>query len=179
MRSTRSSARSRLLLLGALASAPLVVACRSADETRVSVHATTDVAVTRATSTHTNRVPGGRPGGVGDPRRYGLPASASQARGTVDPAGAYAFTFIDAGTPMTGTMEVQGAPGTYTGRINADGRPEVQISTVTASGPLVTITADVPNAVLVLRFRMTGDSLHGDWFLRNEGGRLSGVRRSR
>ena len=179
MRSTPVSPRSRFLVIAAVCSAAAVVACRSTDETRVSVQPTTEVAVTHATTIQTNRVPGGRPGGAGDPRRYGSASSAVQARGTVNPAGSYTFTFTDAGTPRTGTMEVQGAPGTYTGRINAEARPEVQISTVTASGPLVTITADVPNGVLVLRFKMTGDSLHGDWFLRNEGGRLSGVRRPR
>ena len=174
MRPTLCSLRPSFLLVAALVSAS-VVGCRSTDETRVSVQQTTDVVVTHATSVHAERIPGGRPGGDGDSRRY-RSSSALQARGTVNPAGSYAFTFIDDGKPMTGTMQVQGTPGTYTGRINAEARPEVQISTVTASGPLVTVTADVPNGVLVLRFKMTGDSLHGDWFLRNDGGRLSGVR---
>ena len=176
MRSTPLLRQSRLVPIAVLCAAAAINACRSTDETRVSIPPVIEVAVSRATSVHTNRVPGGRPGGAGDPRRYGSASPAVQARGTVNPAGSYAFTFMDDGKPMTGTMEVQGAPGTYTGRINAEARPEVQISTVTASGPLVTVTADVPNGVLVLRFKMTGDSLHGDWFLRSDGGRLSGLR---
>ena len=176
MRPIHSSRHVRFLLIAALGSAAAGGACRSTDETRVSVPPTVDAVVTLATKVHATRVPGGRPGGAGDPRRYGAASSALQTRPTVNPVGSYAFTFMDDGKPMTGTMEVQGTPGTYAGRINAEARPEVRISTVTASGPLVTVTADVPNGVLVLRFKITGDSLHGDWFLRSDGGRLTGVR---
>src|SRR5688572_23021841 len=103
MRTHRFPPYARLLLTAALGSAAAAAACRTADETRISVPPTTEVAVTRSTSVQSTRVPGGRPGGAGDPRRYGSPSSSLQSPGTVDPAGSYAFTFTDAGRAMTGT----------------------------------------------------------------------------
>jgi hypothetical protein len=172
----RNARQQRIVLTVIVGAACAVAACRSTDETRLAVPPTVQRTVDRATVTHTDRVPGGRPGGLGDPRRDPWPERA-QTPGTVNPVGSYDLSFIDDGKPMTGTMVIRGTPGEYSGRITAEARPQVQISTVTASGPLVTVTADVPNGVLLLRFRVTGDSLHGDWSLRNDGGRLSGVRR--
>jgi hypothetical protein len=96
---------------------------------------------------------------------------------TVDPVGNYEFTFVDDGQPITGTMVVSGTPGTFSGRIRTTTRPEVTISTLTASGPLVTVTADIAQgAVLLIRYRVTGDSILGNWMLRNDGGRFAGRR---
>lgn len=156
--------------------APLLVACRSVDDVGISVPPTAERSIDQSARVRMVRIPGHRPGGQGDPRRGAAANRARQARGTVDPVGSFDLSFTDDGKPMTGTMVVQGRPGSFTGHINAEARPEVRISTVTASGQLVTVTADVPNGVLLLRFRMTGDSLHGDWSLRNDGGRLVGVR---
>lgn len=166
---------SRRVFVAATVTLSSVVGCRATDETRVARPPVVTAATSRAASVEVNRIPGGRPAGLGDPRRE---SHAPLQRGrTADPVGSYDLAFIDDGKPMTGTMVIEGTPGTYSGRINAQARPEVQISTVTASGPLVTVTADVPNGVLLLRFRMTADSLHGDWSLRGDGGRLSGARR--
>src|SRR3712207_1996698 len=85
---------------------------------------------------------------------------------TVDPAGEYELTFVDDGKPAKAVMLVTGGPGTFGGRIAAETRPEVAITTVTASGPLVTVTADVPQGVLLLRLRLDGDSVSGNWSLR-------------
>ena len=111
-----------------------------------------------------------------DPQRESLSQERREAR-TVDPIGTYDLSFTDDGKAMNALMVVAGTPGGFRGRVMADGRPEVAISTVTASGPLVTVTADVPNGVLLLRLRVTGDSVHGDWSLRGDGGRLVGARR--
>ena len=166
----------RAATLAALTVAYAITGCRTTDDTRVAPPPTIERRSHRAAIVDVERIPGGRPGGRGDPRRYSA-IQGRDTRRTADPAGSYDLSFTDDGKPMTGSMIILGTPGEYTGRINADGRPEVQISTVTASGRLVTVTADVPNGVLLLRFRVTGDSLHGDWSLRNDGGRLVGARR--
>ena len=96
---------------------------------------------------------------------------------TVDPTGQYELSFTDDGRVRGATMLIEGTPGAYRGRINAENRPEVAISALAASGPQVIVTGDIPQGMLVLRFRMAGDSVRGDWALRAEGGRLSGIRR--
>jgi hypothetical protein len=98
---------------------------------------------------------------------------------TVDPTGDYDLTFIDDGNARSATMHVEGKPGEYTGRVNAENRPEVAITALAASGSQVIVTGNIPQGVLLIRFRLTGDSLRGDWSLRNDGGKISGAKRSR
>jgi hypothetical protein len=98
---------------------------------------------------------------------------------TVDPTGDYDLTFTDDGTTRSATMHVEGRPGEYTGRVNAENRPEVAISALAASGTQVIGTGNIPQGVLLIRFRLTGDSVRGDWSLRTDGGKLAGVKRSR
>ena len=98
---------------------------------------------------------------------------------TVDPTGDYDLTFTDDGNPRSATMHVEGTPGEYTGRVNAQNRPEVAISALAASGSQVIVTGNIPQGVMLIRFRLTGDSLRGDWSLRNDGGKLTGVKRPR
>ena len=98
---------------------------------------------------------------------------------TVDPTGVYDITFTDDGNTRPATLHVEGRPGEYTGRVNAENRPEVAISALAASGSQVIATGNIPQGVLLIRFRLTGDSLRGDWSLRNDGGKLTGVKRPR
>jgi hypothetical protein len=112
------------------------------------------------------------------PHPTGEIQAAERAKQTVNPTGEYDLSFTDDGETRSGTMVVQGTPGDYTGRIKADNRPEVAITALAASGPQVIVTADIPQGVLLIRFRMTGDSVRGDWSLRNDGGRMVGVRRA-
>jgi hypothetical protein len=74
-------------------------------------------------------------------------------------------------------MIVEGVPGAYTGRINAENRPETKITAAAASGQQVIVTADVPQGVLLIRLRVQGDSVRGDWSLRSDGGRVVGLHR--
>ncbi|HUQ80830.1 MAG TPA: hypothetical protein VM076_06825 [Gemmatimonadaceae bacterium] len=96
---------------------------------------------------------------------------------SVDPTGQYDLRFTDDGANRPARMVVEGVPGAYTGRINAENRPETRITAVAASGPQVIVTADIPQGVLLIRLRMQGDSVRGDWSLRNDGGRVVGVHR--
>ena len=98
---------------------------------------------------------------------------------TVDPTGDYDLTFIDDGNARSATMHVEGTPGEYRGRVNAENRPEVAITALAASGSQVIVTGNIPQGVMLIRFRLTGDSLRGDWSLRNDGGKISGAKRSR
>jgi len=71
---------------------------------------------------------------------------------------------------------VTGTPGAYTGQIQTETRPTVTISMLATSGPVMIVTADVPQGVLVVRMRFVGDSVTGNWALRISGGRISGRR---
>jgi hypothetical protein len=114
----------------------------------------------------------------------GLLAACAGARGSsvspvpadVDPLGRYDFTMTDDGKPATGSMTVTGTPGAYTGQIKTDTRPTVAITMLATSGPVMIVTADVPQGVLVVRMRFVGDSVSGNWALRSSGGRISGRR---
>lgn len=103
--------------------------------------------------------------------------AASRQAQSVDPTGHYDLSFTDDGDVRSATMVVDGTPGAYRGNIKAENRPDVAITAAAASGPQVIVTGDIPQGVLLLRFRVTGDSVRGDWSLRNDGGRLAGVRR--
>src|SRR3954469_5770684 len=59
---------------------------------------------------------------------------------TVDPTGQYTLSFTDDGRVRPSTMLIEGVPGAYRGRINAENRPEVAISALAASGPQVIVT---------------------------------------
>jgi hypothetical protein len=98
---------------------------------------------------------------------------------TVDPTGEYDITFTDDGSARSATMVVRGVPGEFTGQVNAENRPPVAISAMAASGSQVIITGNIPQGVMLIRFRLTGDSLRGDWALRGDGGKLTGVKRPR
>jgi hypothetical protein len=166
----------RRLPVGVLSSLTVVLvvgACRTTDENRVVVR-TTNTEVEREAIVDRERVPGGRPSGLGDPRRY--PEGEATLRAT-DPRGSYDLVFTGDDKPKAGTMVVTGNPGALTGRVTAVSRPEATIRTITASGARVTVTADAPNGVLLLRFRTSRDSLHGDWSWGGESGRLVGAYR--
>jgi len=114
----------------------------------------------------------------------GLLAACASGRGSsvspdpadVDPLGRYDFTMTDDGKPATGSMTVTGTPGAYTGQIKTETRPTVTITMLATSGPVMIVTADVPQGVLVVRMRFVGDSITGNWALRSSGGRISGRR---
>lgn len=111
-----------------------------------------------------------------------ITACASTQRGATalrsfDPVGEYQLSMTDAGQSRKATMTVTGTPGQYGGKIKADERPEVAISTLTVSADQVTVTGDIPQGMLVLRFRVVGDSVSGDWSLRGQGGRFAGKHR--
>jgi hypothetical protein len=103
-------------------------------------------------------------------------SSVSPVPADVDPLGRYDFTMTDDGKPATGSMTVTGTPGAYTGQIKTDTRPTVTITMLATSGPVMIVTADVPQGVLVVRMRFVGDSVMGNWALRSSGGRISGRR---
>ena len=96
---------------------------------------------------------------------------------SVDPTGQYDLRFTDDGATRAATMVIQGVPGAYTGRLTAENRPEARITALAASGPQVIATADLAQGVLLIRLRVQGDSVRGDWSLRSDGGRVVGVHR--
>src|SRR5215208_8162841 len=74
-------------------------------------------------------------------------SSVSPILADIDPIGRYDFTMTDDGKPATGSMTVTGTPGAYTGQIKTDTRPTVTITMLATSGPVMIVTADVPQGV--------------------------------
>lgn len=93
-----------------------------------------------------------------------------------DPIGKYTMTITDDGEEVDAIMEIIGEPGGYSGTISVTTRPTVDISTVTATADQMTITAVIPNGVVVIRLRVDGDSVSGDWSLRGDGGTVNGLK---
>lgn len=93
-----------------------------------------------------------------------------------DPIGTYSMTITDDGEEVDVSMEIRGEPGAYGGTISASTRPSVDISTVTATADQMTVTAVITSGVLVIRLRVDGDSVSGDWSLRGDGGTATGVK---
>jgi hypothetical protein len=86
------------------------------------------------------------------------------------------MTITDDGEEVDAIMEIIGEPGGYSGTISVTTRPTVDISTVTATADQMTITAVISNGVVVIRLRVDGDSVSGDWSLRGDGGAVTGLK---
>jgi hypothetical protein len=99
----------------------------------------------------------------------GAPAPAA-----LDPVGRYEATVVDDGETLRAVLELRGDPGAYAGTLRVGTRPAIEIATVTTSGPLMVVTANVGAGLLVLRVRFEGTRFRGDWALLRDGGRVEG-----
>lgn len=103
------------------------------------------------------------------------PASAS-ASAAIDPVGAYEFTAQVNGQAVTGTMEISGTPGAYTGRVVTSRFPEFPLRSASAAGQELTVVAQTPNGDVTFRMMFTGADFTGGWTLAGDSGPLSGRR---
>ncbi|HEX8392843.1 MAG TPA: hypothetical protein VF665_10845 [Longimicrobium sp.] len=94
----------------------------------------------------------------------------------VNPVGAYSFATMVGGDNVTGTIEISGTPGAYTGRIVSSALPELPVRSATANGQQLTINAETPQGPVVMVFNFTGMEFTGTWSLGGDGGPLTGRR---
>jgi len=104
------------------------------------------------------------------------PAPAPAPAGDLDPVGRYEYTTVVGGQPTTGTFQVSGSPGAYTGRIESTAFPPLQIVRVSTAGRQLTLVAQAPQGEVTVVLDFTGDEFTGRWSLGNEGADMRGRR---
>ena len=85
----------------------------------------------------------------------------------LDPAGKWNFsTTNEEGTPTTGTIEITGKPGAYTGRITTSQGTTLPIGDVMSSKDVLLILADLPDGAgtaVVKIIRSSTGTYSGHW----------------
>lgn len=87
-------------------------------------------------------------------------------RGMIDPAGKWTFaTTTEDGTPTTGTIEVTGKAGAYTGRITTSAGAVLPIQDLMTSRDAVVILAELPDGAgtAVVKIARSGTAFSGFW----------------
>jgi hypothetical protein len=103
------------------------------------------------------------------------PAVATSA--AVNPVGTFEFTTSVNGDMVTGSVEVAGQPGAYTGTIRTSISPDIPVTGVTVNGQQMVVAADTPDGALTLTLNFTGNNFTGGWTLAGDSGELRGQRR--
>lgn len=101
------------------------------------------------------------------------PAAAQVA--VMDPVGTYEYSTVVDGQTATGTMQIVGAPGAYTGRILSNLFPEIPIVGVTVDGKSMLIRATMPDGDLLIKATFDDQKkFTGNWELGGQTGDFSG-----
>ena len=96
----------------------------------------------------------------------------------VNPVGEFEWsTALPDGTPVKGTMTISGAPGAYTGSVNAGEHGIFPIKSVVVTGQTMVITADHPEGPLEIRVTFVANDFNGSWQLGDDTGEMVGKRR--
>ena len=85
----------------------------------------------------------------------------------IDPVGKWNFsTTNEEGTPTTGTIEISGKPGAYSGRISTSQGTTLQVGDVMTSKDVVLLLADLPDGAgtaVVKIIRSSTGTYSGHW----------------
>ena len=85
----------------------------------------------------------------------------------IDPVGKWNFsTTNEEGTPTTGTIEISGKPGAYTGRISTSQGTTLQVGDVMTSKDVLLLLADLPDGAgtaVVKIIRSSTGAYSGHW----------------
>lgn len=105
------------------------------------------------------------------------PAPAPMAAAALNPVGTFEFTTSVDGNPMTGTIEITGQPGAYTGVVRTSATPDLPITGVSVQGDQMTVTSSVNGETLTMRLTFAGNDFTGGWTVAGDSGDLAGRRR--
>ncbi|HEY0021277.1 MAG TPA: hypothetical protein VGB24_00145 [Longimicrobium sp.] len=94
----------------------------------------------------------------------------------LNPVGAYEFATQVGGQDVTGTMEITGTPGAYTGRLVTNHFPEFPVRSASAAGQEMTVVAETPNGNVTFRLTFTGNAFTGGWTQGGDSGAITGRR---
>lgn len=94
----------------------------------------------------------------------------------LNPVGAYEFATQVNGDAVTGTMEITGTPGAYTGRVVTLHFPEFTVRSASAAGQELTVVAETPTGNVTFRMAFTGPAFTGSWSLGGDSGPITGRR---
>lgn len=81
----------------------------------------------------------------------------------LEPAGSYEFTTVVDGQTVTGTMQIAGTPGAYTGKILSNIFPEIPIVSASTEGDVLNVKGMMPDGELSIRMVFTGEDFKGTW----------------
>lgn len=95
----------------------------------------------------------------------------------LDPAGAYEFSTVVNGQATTGTMEMTGTPGAYTGKILTNMFPEIPIVSAVVEGDAINVKANMPDGELLIHMVFTGRDFKGNWMLGGQTGEFNGKKK--
>lgn len=105
------------------------------------------------------------------------PSTGTATAAAVNPVGRYEFATSVQGQVVTGTIEIAGTPGAYTGQITTSITPPLPIAGATANGQEVLVTANTPDGPLAFRMNFTdATNFTGGWELAGDSGSLTGHR---
>ena len=101
------------------------------------------------------------------------PAPAQQE--ALDPVGTYTFSATYQGMTIPGRINVSGEPENYTGLIEAEGQPPVEIYSVMVEGQKITVYGDAGGDDLIMTMEFAdGSSFTGSWMLGFDSGEMMG-----
>ena len=93
----------------------------------------------------------------------------------LDPLGTYTFSATYQGMTIPGQVIVRGEPENYTGMIEAEGQPPVEIYSVMVEGQKITVYGDAGGDDLIMTMEFAGgSSFTGTWMLGFDGGEMTG-----
>ena len=93
----------------------------------------------------------------------------------LDPVGTYTFSATYQGMTIPGRINVSGEPENYTGLIEAEGQPPVEIYSVMVEGQKITVYGDEGGDDLIMTMEFAdGSSLTGSWMLGFDSGEMTG-----
>lgn len=117
------------------------------------------------------------PAGDTGPAPSGGTTSGTTSSAAVNPVGRYEFSTVVSGQPVTGTIEIAGAPSAYTGQITTSITPPLPVSGASVNGREITVTANTPDGPLTFRMNFTDNTAFtGGWELAGDSGSLTGRR---
>jgi hypothetical protein len=105
------------------------------------------------------------------------PPAAAAMPAALNPVGRYEFATTLQGQALTGTMEISGTAGAYTGRITSSATDPIPITAVTVDGRKMVVTGEAETGTLTIRMTFTdGPNFTGEWTLAGDGATLTGHR---
>ncbi|MGH7463081.1 MAG: hypothetical protein ACREMA_18900 [Longimicrobiales bacterium] len=97
----------------------------------------------------------------------------------INPVGDFEYTTTVDGQPISGVISIVRKDNALTGKILSEAMPEIPITNVTVEARKVTIKATIPDGELTIVLNFEDDNkFAGNWSLADQGGAISGKRKT-